>query len=255
MSRPRPAAERLKLTLEYDGSGFSGWQKQKHARTVQGCLIEAIQQVLASQGGGRYHDLQGAGRTDAGVHAFAQVAHLDCETRLSPRALKNLLNEALPPEIYLHRVEPVDKTFHARHSARARQYLYRIGKRRNVFERNLLYVPQQSFDLPLMEQAAGLLLGMHDFSSFSSRPEQEKSPQVLLQAIELIDEDEVLMIRVRASHFLWSMVRILTGALLEAGKGKLSPAQLQAALQIYDPQLKHHKLPASGLFLEEVVYD
>lgn len=249
-------SRRLKLRLEYDGSDFSGWQKQQNARTVQGDLSETIARVLAGQGGGKFIDLQGAGRTDAGVHAFAQVAHLDCETRLGPKALKNLLNEALPPDIYIHAIEPAAANFHARHSATARQYLYRIGKRRNVFERKLLFVPNLgSLDLPAIQSAGASLLGMHDFSSFSSRPEREKSPQVLLQGLELLDEEEVLMLRVRASHFLWSMVRILVGSLLEVGKGKLTPETLAAALSTYDARLKNHKVPATGLFLEEVFYD
>lgn len=245
---------RFRLTLEYDGSAFSGWQKQKNARTVQGVLSEVIGQALLQQGGGRFKDLQGAGRTDAGVHAFAQVAHLDCETRLSAKALRNVINEALPPEIYILAIEKADPHFHARHSARARQYLYRIGKRRNVFEHKYQYPLQARLDLDLMQTAAAPLLGMHDFRSFSFKPEKEPSPQVLLECLELLDEEDVLMIRVRASHFLWSMVRILVGSLIEVGKGKLEPEALSLALETYNPRLASFKAPACGLFLEEVIY-
>ena len=245
---------RFRLLLEYDGSAFSGWQKQKNAETIQGTLIDAIGSQFSKFGHGRFIDLQGAGRTDAGVHAFGQVAHLDCETRLKPQALKNVINEALPPAINLLKVEPAAPDFHARHSAKSRQYLYRIGKRRNVFERQYMHVVTHKLDLPRMQAAAGPLLGMHDFSSFSSDPQKEKAPMVLLQSLELFDEDEALLIRVKASHFLWSMVRILTGTLIEAGAGRLSPEQVRQALESYNPKLASLKAPACGLFLEAVEY-
>ncbi|HEY9843904.1 MAG: tRNA pseudouridine(38-40) synthase TruA [Candidatus Sericytochromatia bacterium] len=244
---------RYKLVLEYDGSSYSGWQQQKNALTVQGSLIEAMGKVLGNKGG-KFIDLQGSGRTDAGVHAFAQVAHLDCETTLGPDVLLDRINAELPPSINVLSLEKVGKDFHARHSADSRQYLYRISRRRNVFESNYAHWVKGELDLGLMHQAAGCLVGMHDFGSFSSKPEKERSTMVLIESYELMEEDEMIFFRLKASHFLWNMVRNLVGVLIEVGKGRLAPEQLEAALQSYNPRMTAHRAPACGLFLERVEY-
>lgn len=245
---------RFKLTLEYDGSAYAGWQKQKNAVTVQGSLIEAIEAAFSENNSGQLIDLQGAGRTDTGVHAFGQVAHLDCKTALSAGKLLKRINEKLPPTIHILSLEPTDKNFHARHSARSRQYLYRISSVRSAFDFRYHHWVKGELDQDKMNQALGYLLGMHDFASFSSSPEQEKSTLVLVESVELVAEDEMLMLRIKASHFLWNMVRNLVGVLIEIGKGRLKPEIIEQALQTYQPGLSKWRAPASGLFLEEVGY-
>lgn len=248
---------RFKLTLEYDGSPYSGWQAQKHATTVQGTLTEAITRALEAHGG-RCVDLQGAGRTDAGVHARGQVAHLDAETRLHPSELLQAINSALPGTINLLTLEPADPRFHARHWASAREYTYRISRRRNVFEKKFLYWLPEPFELAPMREAAAPLLGMHDFRAFSSKPSKEKSPRVLLEKLDISEQDEQVLIRVRGSHFLWNMVRNLTGALLEVGKGQLAPESLRAALEQGEQAtqaLTAYRAPANALFLDRVIYE
>lgn len=242
---------RYKLTLEYDGTDYAGWQKQQNAATVQGTLIEAISRVLAASGGS-YADLQGSGRTDAGVHASGQVAHLDCETSLKPQVLLKRINEALPEDIALLTLEPADPRFHARHWASYRQYVYRISRRPSVFERRYAHVVTHSLDLKAMKAAAELMQGMHDFSSYSGKPAKETSTRVLLESITITESHDLILIRVRGSHFLWNMVRILVGTLIEVGRGRLDLEQISMTLDDYTPDLVQLKAPAKGLCLEKV---
>jgi tRNA pseudouridine38-40 synthase len=244
---------RYKLTIEYDGTNFSGWQLQKNATTIQGTLIDAVTKVLEANGG-TLTELQGSGRTDAGVHAYGQVAHLECEIKMPMAKLHAQINEGLPSSINVVKLEKSEARFHARHWAKTRQYVYRISKRRNVFEKKHVFWCKDELNVEAMRQCAETLLGMHDFSSFSTKPNKEKSPKVLLKSIEIIEEGDLILVRVRASHFLWNMVRILVGSLLEVGKGELDPEQMRAALETYTPDLATHRVPASGLFLENVEY-
>lgn len=244
---------RYKLTLEYDGTNYSGWQKQKNAKTIQGTLMETFARVLNASGG-KLVDIQGSGRTDAGVHALGQVAHMEAETSLSNQALLEQINQELPPSINLLKLEQTDERFHARHWATTRQYVYRISRRRNVFEKKYVLWVKEDLNLDAMRQAARPLPGMHDFASFSSKPAKEKSTQVLLESLELLEEGDLILVRVRASHFLWNMMRNLVGTLVEIGKGKLPVAYLAQALESYHAELTQHRAPASGLFLEKVEY-
>lgn len=244
---------RYKLLLEYDGSNYSGWQQQKNARTLQGTLNQTFQRVLA-QSGGRWVDLQGAGRTDAGVHALGQVAHVEAETDLSPAALQEAVNAELPTSIYIRALTLADPRFHARHWARSRQYLYRISCRRNVFEKKYTCWVKSDLELAAMQRAAQPLLGMHDFAALSSKPAKEKSTRVLLEALSIVPDGDLILIRVQASHFLWNMVRNLVGVLIEVGKGQLPESVLAEALQQPQIPLTQYRAPAAGLFLEKVLY-
>lgn len=245
--------QRYKLTLEYDGSNFSGWQKQKNAKTIQATLIECFQKVL-HETGGSFKDLQGAGRTDTGVHAYAQVAHLDAETDLQPQELMTAVNHILPPSINILSMQLADPRFHARHWAKSRQYVYRISKRRNAFERKFICWVKDDLNVSTMQTAAASLIGFADFASFSSKPAKEKSTQVDLHGIDISEHDDLILVRVKASHFLWNMVRNLVGALIEIGKGDMPPERLAEALQSYDAELCQFRAPAAGLFLEQIEY-
>ena len=244
---------RYKLILEYDGSNYSGWQQQKNAKTIQGTLIETFEKVLSANGG-KYIDIQGSGRTDAGVHAYGQVAHLDCETRLKPRQLQALLNAEMPPSIHILSIEKVPPRFHARHWASSRQYLYRISKRRNAFDRKYICWIEEELNIPAMQKALQDTLGMHDFASFSRKPAKEKSTQVLVESASITEQDDLILVRIQASHFLWNMVRNLVGTLVEIGKGDLPVSTVADALTTYDDSISHYRMPPAGLFLEHVEY-
>lgn len=245
---------RYKLTLQYDGSNYAGWQMQKNtSKTVQGTLGEVIEKVCQSQGG-RFKDLQGAGRTDAGVHAYGQVAHLDCTVELSPTDFKTAINAQLPPSLHVLDLQLAPNRFHARHWASSRQYVYRISRERTPFERKFVCWIKEDLDLQRMERALQDLKGFHDFASFSRKPQKEKSTEVLMEHVELTQHNDLILIRVRASHFLWNMVRNIVGVAVEIGKGSLSEVTFRQALTTYDEDLKTYRMPASGLFLESVAY-
>ncbi len=246
---------RYKLHIEYDGTNFSGWQKQKNAKTIQGTVIEAIEEVFKKNGNAdKFSDLQGSGRTDSGVHAYEQVAHLECNTFLNPELLKLKINEELPSTINIFKLEKADDRFHARHWAKSRQYVYRISKRRTVFERKFVWTVKDNLQVENMQNAANILVGMNDFSSFSEKPAKEKSTKVLIENIKITESESFIFIRIKASHFLWKMVRRIVGVLVEVGKDKLKQEDIKKYLDSYCPEISVYTAPASGLFLEKVFY-
>src|SRR6185436_5183139 len=190
---------RFKLLIEYAGTRYRGWQIQKNARTVQGELFRAIE--VAS--GRKNFELYGSGRTDAGVHALHQVAHLDLETRQAPRALQYALNDALPTDINVLSVERMSHRFHARHSAVARSYLYQICRRRTAFAKPFVWWVKDPLDAKAMAEAARVFVGMHDFRSFTDADADEASTRVLVEGVELGEDGDLILIRVVGSHFLW----------------------------------------------------
>jgi tRNA pseudouridine38-40 synthase len=241
---------RLKLTIEYAGTRYSGWQIQKNARTVQGELERAVREAT----GAPPREVYGAGRTDAGVHALAQVAHLDTDARHSPETLRWRLNDALPSDINILRVERVRHRFHARHDAVARSYVYQIARRRSAFAKAYIWWVKEDLRLDAMRQAARYYVGMHDFRSFADVDPDEQSTQVLVDACGLHEDGDLLLVHVEGSHFLWKMVRRLVGVLVEVGRGGLSAAEAAALLTSPSPMPARLTAPASGLFLRRVYY-
>jgi tRNA pseudouridine38-40 synthase len=241
---------RFKVTLEYAGTRYSGWQRQKNARTVQGELERAI----ASATGSREFELYGSGRTDAGVHALAQVAHLDLATSIPPDALLSRINDELPSDINILQIEKVRHTFHARHSARGRTYLYQVARRRTAFAKPFVWWVRDEVDLPRMRSVASRLVGFHDFRSFSDDDPEQKSTTVQLSALEIEDTNALILFRVEGSHFIWKMVRRLVGVIVEVGRGGLAPDDAVAMLSTHSELPARLTAPASGLFLEHVHY-
>lgn len=241
---------RFKLTIEYNGTRYSGWQVQKNARTVAGELERAIREVTRA----KKLELYGSGRTDAGVHALAQIAHLDVATTLPPETLRHRLNDELPSDINILKVEIVGHRFHARHDAVGRRYLYRISKQRTAFHKPFVWWVREELDLGRMREAAAVLSGLQDFQSFTDADPGEKSTKVLVERIEIADQDDLISIRIDGSHFLWKMVRRIVGVLVEVGRGRLTVGE--TARFLAEPSGTPAKLtaPASGLFLEEVFY-
>jgi tRNA pseudouridine38-40 synthase len=249
-----PPASVLRATLEYDGGRYRGWQAQVNARTVQGELVRACHEALGADV--RVH---GAGRTDAGVHAFAQVASLH-GARVKAAdlgVLRQDLNDRLPPDIHVLRLDVAPASFHARHSAGERIYRYRISRRRTAFGKRYVYWVKDRLDASLMRAAAELFVGRHDFGSFCENAEGHDSTlvEVAFARVETPPEaPDLILFRVGASHFLWKMVRRVVGTLLEAGRGRLGAADIRGLLAERSARPAGWTAPPSGLFLESVTY-
>ncbi len=237
-----------KLTLEYDGTRYRGWQSQKNTeRTVAGVLLRAARELL-----GPDVSVGGAGRTDAGVHALAQVAHVKARRRLPPGEILLGLNDALPHDVNVLSVEPAPPVFHARHDAVSRTYLYRISRRRTAFDKRFVWWVRDRLDVAAMTRAATLFRGRHDFASFCENPEGQESTIVVVERSDVIDWAHEIHYRIEASHFLWKMVRRLVGTLVEVGRGKLSDPDVERLLTERSAETARWTAPPSGLFLESV---
>lgn len=243
---------RFKLTIEYAGTKYSGWQIQQNARTVQGEIDQAVRKVT----GRRDFELYGSGRTDAGVHALAQVAHLDVATSLPPESLRRSVNDELPADINILSATVVPHRFHARHDAVARRYLYQIATRRTAFSKPYVWWVKETLHVGRMQQAAQLFIGMHDFGAFAvaDRSGEDASTRVLLERLDFAAEGSLILVGVEGSHFLWRMVRRLVGVLVAVGRGDLEVAEAAALLEGRSELPAKLTAPASGLFLERVFY-
>jgi tRNA pseudouridine38-40 synthase len=241
---------RFKVYLEYEGTRYSGWQIQKNARTVQGELVESAQRVFNTP----KLEFYGSGRTDAGVHALRQVAHLDVDTVLAPEIIRMKLNDELPADINILEIEKAPPNFHARHDAIRRSYLYQISRRRTAFGKRYVWWIKDALDLGGMERAAALFIGMKDLGSFSADDAEEKSTKVLIEEVTLKVSGDLVLVRFVGSHFLWKLVRRVVGVLVEVGRGKLSPGEVQQFLNARSDKPAKWTAPPSGLFLERVYY-
>ncbi|MCU0342405.1 MAG: tRNA pseudouridine(38-40) synthase TruA [Ignavibacterium sp.] len=241
---------RFKIYIEYEGTRYSGWQKQENAKTVQGSIIKAALDVF----GDDFKDLQGSGRTDSGVHAICQVAHLDVKTMLAPEIIGMKINDLLPHDINILEVEKTNKEFHARHDAKSRSYIYQISRRRTAFGKNLVWWIKDDLDFKKMESASKLFLGMNNFSSFSDDDPEEKSTKVLIDDIQMKEEANLILIRIIGSHFIWKMVRRIVGILVEVGRGRKSEKDILYYLNNKTNEPAKFTAPPSGLFLEKVTY-
>ena len=238
-----------KLTIEYEGTRFSGWQAQGNTqKTVQGHLLRAATQVFGEV------DVGGAGRTDAGVHASGQVAHLRMRKPADPVQITRKLNDLLPHDIHvLHAVRAADG-FHARHDAQSRIYLYQISRRRAAFAKPFVWWIKDPLDATRMQTAAGRVAGRHDFTAFSDkRIADDESRIVVVESFDVAEFGDLIILRIAASHFLWKMVRKLVAALVEVGRGNLTPDAFAALLKPRAASFSQ-TAPPSGLFLEAVVY-
>ncbi len=245
-----------KLTLEYDGSKYSGWQDQTNARTVQGELKRATTQLFGEEA-----DVQGAGRTDAGVHAVGQVAHVKVTrtSKLPPPGIMRELNDLLPSSIAVVECEEAAPRFHARHHATSRAYFYQISTRKAALSKRYVWWIKEPLDVKRMQQAAALIPGRHDFVAFRAldKSKPDDSTIVIVESAEIAVDDHLIVFRIEASHFLWKMVRRLTGVLAKVGLGEVSVEEFRGLIE----GRKNPKMdvaawtaPASGLFLESVKY-
>jgi tRNA pseudouridine38-40 synthase len=237
---------RFRLVIEYAGTRYSGWQIQKNARTVQGEIDRAVRTAFRP----REFELYGSGRTDAGVHALAQVAHLELYTAVSPEVLRRRLNDELPADINILAAETAPHRFHARHDAVARSYLYQISRRRSAFGKPLVWWIKEPLDVAAMRDAAGLFVGMKDFAGFTDDDAAEKSTVVLVDSVEIAEAGALVLTRIQGSHFLWKMVRRIVGVLAAVGRRELAPRDALSG----KVDVAALTAPAAGLFLEGVYY-
>jgi tRNA pseudouridine38-40 synthase len=247
---------RVKLTIEYAGTRYSGWQIQQNARTVQGEIDRAVRAVT----GRADFELYGSGRTDAGVHALGQVAHLDVSTTLTAAQLLERLNAELPSDINILEAAPVPHRFHARHHAVARQYRYQIARRRTGLDDAYMWWVREPLDVDRMRLAAGAFVGMRDFRAFAAggaagAGETPASTRVLVDRVEIVEEGHLLIVRIQGSHFLWKMVRRMVGVLVEIGRGAMAPDVIPQMLAGGAPVPARLTAPPAGLFLERVFYE
>lgn len=253
-----------KLTIEYEGTRFHGWQEQKNARTIAGLIRQASEEIL-----GRPLRLVGSGRTDAGVHALAQVAHLRSKTSIGSTELLRRLNSGLPADINILKVESASESFDARRDAILRYYLYQISVRRTAFAKPFVWWVKRDLDLEIMREASALLIGQHDFGAFCDKRADERSTVVSVEQVTIGVAGDLILLRIGAPHFLWRMVRRLVGMLVEVGSGAVSMEDFASLLSTGDrtprtgkgeartlskTYVAAHTAPSSGLFLERVIY-
>lgn len=242
-----------KLVLQYDGTKLNGWQKQGNTEnTIQGKLEAILEKMY-----GEPIEIHGSGRTDAGVHALGQVANYHAPAGISVEAIKAAFNEYLSKDIRVLSVEPVDERFHARLTAKGKTYEYRIdnGEIANVFTRKYTMREDNPLDLDSMRKAAVYFLGTHDFKTFCANKKMKKSTVRTITSIVIEEKDGMVSIRYTGNGFLYNMVRILTGTLIEVGRGKRKPEEMQDILAAMDRGAAGFTAPAQGLYLVEVEYN
>lgn len=242
----------VKLTIQYDGTRYDGWQRQGNTdNTLQGRLEGVLSRMV-----GKPVEIQGAGRTDAGVHARGQVASVHLPEGYTPQEVQNYLNRYLPEDVAVVNVVEVGERFHARLSATGKEYRYhiRMGSVPDVFARKYQYRVEEPLDLDAMERAAGYLTGKHDFRSFCGNRRFKKSTvrEVFHIGVEVCGSDLTLVYR--GDGFLYNMVRILTGTLLEVGLGQRTPESMVDILEARERTAAGKTAPAQGLVLQEVYY-
>jgi tRNA pseudouridine38-40 synthase len=237
----------FRVVLEYDGTDFRGWQIQPGERTVQGELSRAIVEIT-----GETRTVTGAGRTDAGVHAVAQVASFASETRLEPAVLRRALNARLPEDIRVRGVEEAPGGFNARFDAKSRTYHYIFITRATALWRNYYYLVTAALDLPAMRRGLAELRGEHDFKTFASSRDDSLTKRCIVSKAELLETPPLVAIEITADHFLHHMVRSIAGTALEIGRGK--PWNMTEIVAARDPAAAGPTLPPHALYLMHVRY-
>lgn len=246
--------QRYKITVEYDGTGLLGWQKQLDGPSVQEYLEKAVFAFL-----GQNTEVYGAGRTDAGVHALGQVAHFDLETVIDPFRVREAMNahlRNLDAPVSVLKAELVDENFNARFSAKGRSYIYKITNRRSPlvldkYRSWWVYVP---LDVEKMRAGAKFLLGHHDFTSFRAAKCQAKSPIKTLDKLDIVQNGENIAFYVEARSFLHHQVRNMVGTLKLVGDGHLTPEDIKTILENKNRASAGPTAPAHGLYLNQITY-
>ncbi len=252
----------IKLTLQYDGSDYSGWQVQKKGMTIQGVIEDAVYSVT-----GERTRLTGASRTDAGVHALEQVAVFKTQSNLEPQSLKRALNANIPQDVRIIDAGECGSDFHPRHNAKSKTYSYIISfpGAYSVFLRRYSWQMPYQLNCDSMRETAKYLIGKHDFSSFRGSGCNSKSQVRTINNIEISEFSSVdfisfrfnapiIKISIQADAFLRHMARNIVGTLMEVGRGRISPLRMKEILELKDRRVSGPTAPAQGLFLEKISY-
>jgi tRNA pseudouridine38-40 synthase len=243
----------IKLTIEYDGTAYHGWQIQPELKTIQGVIQEQIAQITQGE-----VTLIGAGRTDAGVHALGQVANFQTESAIDLTALQRGLNSLLPPDIVIETAEEVDEGFHARFSARSKIYEYHILNQPypSAIRRTYAWFIPHELNLPAMKKCGKLLIGSHDFTSFRASGDESRHSIREVIGLELEERtNNLIVIMIEANAFLREMVRSIVGTLVDVGREKTSFEEFKEIFEAQDRRQAGMTAPAHGLFLVEVKYN
>lgn len=244
--------KRIRLTVAYDGTEYCGWQIQPNGVTVEGELNAALSRIT-----GKEIKVIGASRTDAGVHSRGNVAVFDTETRIPPDRIAYAVNRELPEDIVVTESVEVPETWHPRYQKSAKTYEYRILNREMpdpMRRRDTWHVPWK-LDMEAMRRGAGYLIGEHDFKSFCSIRTGVKDTVRTVYSLEIRKEDDIVVIRITGNGFLYNMVRIISGTLLEAGKGRIKPEEIKDILEALNREKAGPTAPPMGLVLDRIAYE
>lgn len=241
----------IKLTIEYDGTSYGGWQKQKNNRTIQQCIEEAIKLLT-----GEEVELMGSSRTDAGVHAKGMIANFITNSQIPADKFREAINTKLPDDIGIIKSEEVDKNFHSRYDSKGKTYCYTLVNRyeKVCLGRSYVYQVRDELNYNLMKDAAKYFLGKHDFKAFKTNGSSVKTSVRTISRLELELKGDVIKIFISADGFLYNMVRIIVGTLIEVGKGKIKPEDIENIIKNGDRSKAGPCVPPNGLVLEKVFY-
>lgn len=244
-------ARNIKLTIEYDGTDYHGWQSQDNALSIQSVITDAIEKIA-----GEKVKLYGSGRTDAGVHAFGQVANFHTKCGIPVGKIPAALNSILPDDIVIKNAEEVSRSFHSRYSCRGKTYRYVIlnSPMPSAFMRNKVAHFPHALDIEAMREACGYLCGTKDFSAFCAAGSSVKDFTRTITAADIKKKGDIIEFTVTGNGFLRNMVRIIVGTLIEVGRGKMSPEEFGAVIDSRNRKNAGMTMPAHGLYLEEVFY-
>lgn len=241
----------IRLTVEYDGTAYTGWQKQPQSQTVQGTLEDRLKQVC-----GHPVDLLVAGRTDSGVHGLGQTANFHTSSTMPLAKIQDVLNHLLPRDIRVVKAQEAHENFHATYHAKAKLYRYVIRNSRDhtVFDRHTHHHVRSALNVAAMKQAAKFLIGTHDFSAFRGALGKWAKPQRTINKIQIQKKGDEIILEYTGVSFLHQMIRILSGTLMYVGLGKFKPADIKEILKSKDRKKAGPTLPPNGLFLVKVYY-
>lgn len=242
----------IKCIVTYEGTRYQGWQRQESSdNTIQGKLEQLISRMCAEK-----IEIQGSGRTDAGVHALGQVINFHTHSEMKVQEMLTYMNQYLPEDIAVVEIEEVSERFHSRLNAKGKQYSYRVWNSSvpNVFWRRFAHTVEQPLDVEAMKKAAGYLLGEHDFKSFTSTKKGKKSTVRNIKSIDIVQDGNMLTFTFKGNGFLYHMIRILMGTLLEVGLGDRSAESIPQTIVAKDREQAGALVPGKGLVLEQVFY-
>jgi tRNA pseudouridine38-40 synthase len=242
----------VKLTIEYDGTRFHGWQRQDHHRTIQEEIEKALEKVMKKR-----IMIHGSGRTDSGVHGLGQVASFKGEFTIPIEKIPQAVNGLLPDDVAIQDAIEVDTGFHARYSARGKKYIYKIynSPLRSPLHRNYAYFVSHPLDIDAIQKATSYFIGEHDFKGFMASGSSVKDTVRRIDSLNVYREQEMLTIEVKGNGFLYNMVRIIAGTLVDVGKGRIPQEQIPDIITSGDRIRAGHTAPPQGLYLAEVYYE